>query len=419
MSAPFRSCEILTVGTELLMGQIVNTNAAYLARRLAELGIPAYWQTVVGDNPDRLDAAIRTAVARSGCVLLTGGLGPTADDITMAGAARAAGVPLVLHEESLKAIGGYFSSMHRPMTANNRKQALMPEGGIVMPNACGTAPGCIVELPDSPAGPAALLLFPGPPKEMTAMFEASGAPYLAARAPFRLRSTYVRMIGIGESAAESRLADLVERQENPTIAPYCSDGEVMFRITQRVSSDADPDLVPPLLDEVRARLGEYIYETGPRAMHEVVVALALEKGRTVAFAESCTAGLTAATFASVPGASGALRGGVVAYADDVKRSLLDVPPEILERHGAVSAECAEAMALGARRRFGSDFAVAVTGIAGPGGGTAEKPVGLVHLAVAGPGGVEKRELRLRGTRERIRQVAALNALDLLRRSLLP
>ena len=416
--APFHACEILSVGTELLMGQVVNTNAAYLARRLAEIGIPSFHQTVVGDNHERLTEAIRTAVGRSGCVLMTGGLGPTADDITMEAAARFAGRPLKVHEPSLAAIESYFSSTGRPMTPNNRKQALLPERGLVMPNGRGTAPGCILELPPQKHGPASLLLFPGPPSEMQAMFEASAAPYLAARAPFQLRSTYLRMIGIGESKAEQMLSDLIARQTNPTIAPYCSDGEVMFRITQRIEREQDPDLLSVLVAEVRDRLGDYIYETGTRTMQEVVVSLAAEKGRTVSFAESCTAGMASSLYASVPGASRSLLGGVVAYSDEAKHTMLDVPPELLAEHGSVSEACAIAMARGCRTRFGSDLAVAVTGIAGPGGATETKPVGLVHLALVDADGVEVRVLQNRGGRERIRYVSALNSLDMIRRRLL-
>lgn len=416
---PFRSCEILSVGTELLMGQIVNTDAAYLARRLSEIGIPSFHQAVVGDNPGRLVEAIRTAVDRSGCVLLTGGLGPTADDITMACAARFAGRALRLHAPSLEVIESYSVRLKRPLTDNNRKQAMLPEGCVVFPNDRGTAPGCLIELPDGAAGPAALLLFPGPPGEMQAMFEAQAAPYLAARTPFHLRSTFLRMIGIGESRAEHLLSDLIAAQSNPTLAPYCTDGEVMFRITQRVEDESEPDLRLPLIDEVRRRLGEYIYETGPRTMPEVVVALAVEQGRTVSFAESCTAGMAASMFASVPGASRSLLGGVVAYSDEVKRSMLDVPAGILLENGAVSEACAVAMARGCRARFTSDLAVSVTGIAGPGGATETKPVGLVHLALADGEGVEIRTLRNTGSRERIRYVSALNALDMIRRRLLP
>jgi nicotinamide-nucleotide amidase len=415
---PFRSCEILSVGTELLMGQVVNTDAAFLARRLSEIGIPSYHQSVVGDNPDRLVEAIRIAVARSGCVLLTGGLGPTADDITMACAARFSGRALQLHAPSLQAIESIAARLNRPLTDNNRKQAMLPEGCIVFPNDRGTAPGCLIELPDDAAGPSALLLFPGPPGELQAMFEAQAASYLTERSPFHFRSTYLRMIGIGESRAEHLLSDLITAQTNPTIAPYCSDGEVMFRITQRVENDTEPDLRPPLVDEVRRRLGEYIYETGSRTMPEVAVDLAVSKGRTVSFAESCTAGMAASMFASVPGASRSLLGGIIAYSDDVKRAMLDVPAGILLEQGAVSEECAIAMAKGCRVRFGSDLAVAVTGIAGPGGATDTKPVGLVHLALADADGVEVRTLHNFGSRERIRYVSALNALDMIRRRLL-
>jgi nicotinamide-nucleotide amidase len=250
---------------------------------------------------------------------------------------------------------------------------------------------------------------------MTAMFESYAVPYLSTRSPFRLHSLYLRLFGIGESSAEDALSDLIARQDNPTIAPYCSDGEVMFRITWRETADSGPDPVPALLDEIRRRLGEYIYETGPRSMPEVVAALAASKGRTLSFAESCTAGMAASLFASVPGASRSLLGGVVAYADDVKVRLLGVDSALL----AVSEPCAVAMATGCRALFSSDLAVATTGIAGPGGATESKPVGLVHLALAHADGVDTRVVRLTGGRDRIRHVAALHALDMVRRRLLP
>ncbi len=417
MTSTIQSAEIVCVGTELLIGQTLNTNAHFIAKQLTLMGINSYYQTVVGDNPERLDMAIRAAASRADCVFLTGGLGPTADDITMAGAARVAGRPLVLHEPSENAIRGIFTRMNREMTANNMKQAMLPEGAIVLPNGNGTAPGCIIEFLFD-GDEKTFVLLPGPPSELHPMFLGQVRPYLQARTSRVLRNVFVRLIGIGESKAETVLKDLIDGQTNPTIAPYAGEGEVLFRITQLATSADEPDNTGPLLAEVRARVGEFIYEIGERRMHEVAADLLIEKGATLSLAESCTAGLAAATLGEIPGASRFLTGGIVAYDNRIKEELLGVPAGILEREGAVSEACALAMATGCRERFGTDYAIGITGIAGPDGGTPEKSVGLVHLAVADANGCETRVLRINGNRARVRGVAVLNALDLLRRRLL-
>ena len=416
------SAEILCVGTELLMGHTLNTNSGYLATQLSNLGIPSYRQIVIGDNPRRLKEQILDCARRSDLVILTGGLGPTADDITMEMAACAAGRSLCLHQPSLTHLESFFQKIGRPMTENNRKQAYMPEGAEVFPNTNGTAPGALFSCPapsaEDPEHEAVLVLLPGPPSEMKPMFELSLRPFLEPRAPFRLRTAYVHLIGIGESAAETRIRDMIDSQENPTIAPYAAEGECMFRVTQRIDSDDSPDLLTPVLDELKSRFGELIYEIGPRSMKEVVLNLLKERGKTVAFAESCTGGLVAASFTDLPGVSEVFVGGVIAYDNRIKEELLGVPPSILETEGAVSEACAALMAEGLRERMKVDIAVSVTGIAGPSGGTEEKPVGLVFLALADEKGTVVVRLNPRGNRLRVRNVACLEAMNLIRKSLL-
>ncbi len=420
MPTESKTAEIICVGTELLLGQIVNTNAAWLARELSLLGLHSYYQTVVGDNPERLQEQLALSAGRSDLIILTGGLGPTQDDLTLATTARFAGLPLAMHEPSRQAIAEFFQAIGRTgqATANNWKQAMMPAGATVLPNHNGTAPGAIFSA-HLPEGRAPLfILLPGPPSEMQLMFTESVKPWLEQLSPTRLRHIFVRMIGIGESAAETRLLDLIEGQSNPTLAPYATEGEVMFRITQACSQPDEPDLTAALLAEVRSRLGEYIYEVGPRTMPEVVKDLLLEQGKTISCAESCTGGLVSAALTDLAGASAVFCGSIVAYSNEIKAILLGVKPQTLLTEGAVSEACAVAMAQGCRDVINTDFAVSVTGIAGPDGGSAEKPVGLVWLAVAGPAGVATRKLQLRGNRARIRKVATLNALDLVRRQLL-
>lgn len=418
---PFNSIhigEILCVGTELLLGQIINTNAAWLARQLTLLGVSSYYQTVVGDNPDRVRLAMETAASRSDLIVVTGGLGPTADDLTMAIAAQVAGQKLVEHPDSRAAIADFFHRLGRlNITENNWKQAQMPEKARVMPNHNGTAPGAILEFfyEDKPK---VMILLPGPPSEMTLMFQESAAPYLEMRTATRFRHHFVRLIGIGESAAETLLKDLIDGQHNPTLAPYASEGEVMFRVTQLVHDENEPDNTAGLLAEIRKRVGEYIYEIGPRTMPALVKDLLSEQHKTISFAESCTAGLIAATFGEIPGVSAVFKGSIVAYANDVKINQLHVPADVIAEYGAVSEETAIAMAKGCRDVMDTDLAVAVTGIAGPDGGSDDKPVGLVYLACASDRGVEVRRMQIPGNRARVRKVSTLNAFDLARRDLL-
>ncbi len=413
-----RTAEIIAVGTELLMGQTVNTDAAFLARQLTEIGIFSYYQTVVGDNPERLRNQIRIAVGRSDCVLLTGGLGPTQDDITMAVAAEVAGIPLVEHEPSRRALEAFFERIgRRNVTSNNWKQTLMPATGTVLPNHNGTAPGAM--MPCTIDGHTALLvLMPGPPSELQPMFLESVRPYLEDHAPQKLRTHFIRLFGIGESAAEAAIHDLILAQTNPTIAPYVAEGEVLFRVTQQVKSDSEPDLTGPVVGQIRERLSEYIYEIGTRSLPQVVVDLLRERGRTVSFAESCTGGLLAGAITDIAGSSDVFQGGIIAYDNSIKMRLLGVPASILETDGAVSEACAVAMATGCRDVMNTDYAISVTGIAGPGGGSPEKPVGLVYLALADAEGTQVLRLQQTGSRSRIRRISVLQGLNLLRRRLL-
>lgn len=417
-----KSAEILCVGTELLMGHTLNTNSGYIALQLAELGIPSYRQIVIGDNPARLLEQIKESAAGADLVILTGGLGPTKDDITMEVAAEAAGKKRVLHQPSLAHIESFFQGVGRPMTENNKKQAMFPEDAQVFSNTNGTAPGAIFSCPAptavDPSHEALLALLPGPPSEMKPMFTLSLRPLLESMAPYHLRSEYVHIIGVGESAAETRIMDLIDKQENPTIAPYAAEGECMFRITQRLDSDADPDLIAPVIGELKERFGDNIYEVGTRSLKEVVVDLLNQKNKSISLAESCTAGMLSSVFGDVPGVSSVFSGAVVAYGNHIKESVLEVPSGILEKDGAVSEACACAMAEGCRRLMKTDIALSVTGIAGPDGGTEKKPVGLIYIAICDGDKTTVQRFDARGNRMRIRRVVTLAALNMIRNHLL-
>ncbi|MHB8962584.1 MAG: competence/damage-inducible protein A [Saccharofermentanales bacterium] len=416
------SAEILCVGTELLMGQIVNTNAAYIARELVLAGIPSYRQSVVGDNPGRLAEAILLALGRSDAVILTGGLGPTEDDITMAVAAETAGRKLVSDADSADRIRSYFQHTGRTMPLSNLKQSFLPEGCIILPNNHGTAPGAIIETePGRPlADPKVLVLLPGPPSEMRPMFDEAMERYLKAHAPVKIRSEFIKLFGIGESAAEQKIKDLIQKSRNPTVAPYCSEGECMFRISYTSSAETDDegeDALAAAVDVVKERLEEYIYEIGSRTLPQVAFERMASCGATVSFAESCTGGMLGAAITDFPGSSEVYKGGVIVYSNQSKIQILDVPEDLIAQTGTVSPQTAESMAEGCRRLFDTDYAVAVSGIAGPGGGSEDKPVGLVYISLTGPEGTVTKELRLKGSRARIRRAAVLHVFDMLRRAM--
>ncbi|MBQ9832350.1 MAG: competence/damage-inducible protein A [Clostridia bacterium] len=408
------TAEIISVGTELLMGQIVNTNSQYIFKRLSELGVNVYCETTVGDNAQRLQNAIETALSRADTVILTGGLGPTVDDITKEIAAQVMGKTLKLHEESAKAIDEYFKKRGIPMPPQNEKQAMLPDDGIILENECGTAPGCIMEKDGK-----SLILLPGPPYEMQAMFESKVAPYLKCGSDAILYSRIVRIYGIGESQVQQELIDIFENQTNPTIAPYVKTGETTLRITARCHDEEEGEkMISPILDEIQRRLGTFVYSTNDEELEEVVVKLLKEKGKTIALAESCSGGLIASKIVSVSGCSEVFIESAVTYSNDAKMRRLGVREETLKAYGAVSFETACEMAQGIRTTSGAQIGASVTGIAGPGGGSEEKPVGLVYIAVADENGVNAKELRLGNVRSVVRERAAKAVIDMVRQSLI-
>lgn len=402
--------EILSIGTELLMGQIANTDAQYISRRLSELGVSIYRHTTVGDNPVRVKEALGEALSRCDIVITTGGLGPTEDDLTKEMVAEYFGLEMQMDDKSMQAIENYMSRLGRTMTENNKKQALFPVGAIIMENLCGTAPGCIVE-----QGEKAVAVLPGPPHEMKDMFDRQLAPYLARRSGAHIESKFLRVFGIGESTLETQLIDLFHGS-NPTLALYCGPGEVQARITAMAEdSEKAFELIAPLEKEIRSRLGDHVYGEGvENTMENVILEMLIARGETVSFAESCTGGLLAARVIGISGASAAINESHVTYSNAAKMRLLGVKAETLESFGAVSAQCAMEMAEGVRRISGADWGVSTTGIAGPDGGTPEKPVGTVFVGISGKNGVFAKEFHFRGRRDWVRTLAASNALNLLR-----
>lgn len=403
--------EILSIGTELLMGQIANTDAQYIAQRLSELGVTLYRQTTVGDNPARVKEALEVALSRSDIVITTGGLGPTEDDLTKEMVAEVLGLPMEMDEGARQHVEGWMARFGRTMTENNLRQAYFPRGAIIMANRCGTAPGCIVETPQGKA----VAVLPGPPRELQDMFVQQLEPWLRSRSGVTIQSRYLHIFGVGESMVETILKDLFHGS-NPTLALYCGAGQVYARLTARVATgeDASP-LLDPLEAEIRARLGESVYGEGLEwSLARTVVSMLQQRGEHVCFAESLTGGMLCGKIVDVPGASDVLDESYVTYANASKQRLVFVQEDTIRAHGAVSEECAREMALGALHRSGADWAVATTGIAGPGGGSAEKPVGLVYIAVAHADEASVQRFQFRGNREWVRTLACENALNSLR-----
>ena len=408
------AAEILCIGTELLLGNILNGNARWLAEQLASLGVPHHRQLVVGDNRDRLIGAVREAAGRCRLLITTGGLGPTPDDLTTEAIAAAFDTPLDENAEAWADIQAKLAQRGRTPSPSVRRQALIPRGATLLPNPTGTAPGVIW----SPRPGFTVMTFPGVPSEMQAMWRQSAVPWLrqSGLAAGVFTSRMLRFWGVAESALAEQLADLLAL-ENPTVAPYAGAGEVKLRLTARAGDeDAARTLLAPLEAELRARTGAHCYGADDDSLASVVLEALRHRGETVAVAESCTGGGLGAALAAVPGASDVFLGGVIAYANSVKQGLLGVPAELLERHGAVSDPVACVMAKGARRITGSTWALAVTGIAGPAGGSDSKPVGLVHIAVSGPDGTQSEAIRFGSSRGRswIQTLTASEALNRLR-----
>lgn len=405
--------EILCVGTELLLGEIVNTNAVFIAQQLAQIGIDLYHQTVVGDNPARLSAALTTAFDRADLVIMTGGLGPTYDDLTKETVANYFGRKMELHEPSMARLEEFFSHYGRTMTENNRKQAYMPEGAIVFQNNNGTAPGLAVEGNGKTA-----VLMPGPPREMKPMFLESVLPYLMKYSERVIDSHEMHMIGIGESAMEYELHEYIDSLADVTVAPYAKDGECMLRVTAagKTHEDAEQKMVP-VMEELSRRMGKYIYGIDLPNLETAVVRLLTERGMTLATAESCTGGLLSKRITDIPGASKVFGCGICSYANEIKERILGVSHETLAQYGAVSEQTAAEMAAGVRRISGADIGISTTGIAGPDGGTLEKPVGRVYVGICSDQLTKVIQLDLSYgrhiDRDRIRYVAASNALRLV------
>ena len=406
-----RNAEILCVGTEILIGDIVNTNAAYISKRLATLGIDQYHQGVVGDNPERLKAFLKQALERADLVILTGGLGPTYDDLTKETVAELMGKEMELHQPSYERLKEFFVSRNIEMTQNNVKQAYMPKGCIVLQNNWGTAPGAIIE--NEEKGKAAIIL-PGPPREMKPMFEESVVPYLESLSDYLFISKNVNIFGMGESKVESILIDLMKNAINPTVAPYATDGEVRLRVTSKTKTKEEGEkLCDEMIEKLRnTEVGKYIYGVDT-TIEEALVKKLAEKGKKIAVAESCTGGLVTGKITSVSGSSTVLDGSVVSYANEIKAKLLNVEQTVLDTVGAVSEECALQMAKGVRALMNADIGISITGIAGPTGGTLEKPVGTVYIAVSTENGEKCEKLTLRNNgREYVRNVSAKNVLHL-------
>lgn len=410
------SAEILCIGTEILMGDIVNTNAAYIAKELAGLGINVYHQSVVGDNPQRLREALELAFSRADIVITTGGLGPTYDDLSKETIAAFFGRELVMDQESLHRIECHFLRQNRPMTENNKKQAMMPQGCIIFPNNNGTAPGCAIEGTGEQQGKTAIML-PGPPREMKPMFEESVKPFLLKDSDTRLVSHTMHFFGIGESMLESLLRDLMEHSLNPTVAPYAKTGEVQLRVTARVQNGEDAEaLLQPVMEKIKEQVGGYLYGIDVGDLQTAAVHALKVNGLHVAVAESCTGGYVAKRLTDVSGASEVFECGVVTYSNRMKHQLLGVSQQTLDTFGAVSEETAREMAAGVRRLSGAEIGISVTGNAGP-EPSEGKEVGLVYI------GVDSSEMsrvfmlqvnrRDQDARETIRYLASSHALSLI------
>lgn len=408
------NAEIISVGTELLLGHTINTDAAYVARELSAAGINLLYACTVGDNPARLKAAVETALSRSDILITTGGLGPTDDDLTKETVAAAGGKKLVMDRESMERIERYFSG--RALGESQKKQAMLPEGCTVFRNDVGTAPGCGFRTDTGKF----VVMLPGPPSELVPMLRNCAVPYLAGGEKAAIVSRIVRVFGLGEGNVAEQIKDLTD-SANPTAATYAKESEMFVRVTARAESEEQAaELCRPVVEELSRRLGTFVYGTDVQSLEEVVVKELASRGLTLATAESCTGGLLAERITDVPGASRVFHMGTVTYANEIKTLLLGVPEETLSRYGAVSPQTARFMAEGVRKKAGSDFGLGVTGIAGPDGGTAEKPVGLVYIALSSDKGTWVRKMPPRGRyrgRAYVRGLAASNALDMVRRSL--
>ena len=409
--------ELISVGTELLLGNIVNTNAAFLSEECAKLGLSVYYQTVVGDNAGRLKEAIEIAKNRADVIILGGGLGPTEDDLTKETTAEVFGRSLYMDEHSKQLIAQYFEKRGRnisEVTKNNWKQAMMPEGCIVIDNDNGTAPGVILEADGKIA-----VMLPGPPNELIPMWKNSIAPYFREKQPEPLTSVTLKICGLGESSVETELLDLIDAQTNPTIATYAKTGEVHLRLTAKAKNKEDAEtLIAPVAAEIRKRLGNYIYtEEESVTLEEAIVKMLKERNMVLTTVESCTGGLLSGRIINVSGTSDVYKKGFVTYCDEAKNEMVGVRQETLLQFTAVSEETAKEMAEGGAKMACADACLSVTGIAGPGGGSETQPVGLVYIGCHVRGVTTVRKYQFTGNRQKVRDNAVVSALTLLRECL--
>ena len=406
--------EIITVGTEILLGDILNTNCRYLSRELAAMGIEMYYQITVGDNEERLLKTLEESLNRSDIVICTGGLGPTEDDITKEVCAKYFGYELELHKPSLDAMIERFKYMNRVPTKNNEKQAYFPKEAYILKNDNGTAPGCIMEKEGK-----MIVVLPGPPKEMESMFENYVKPYLSKLTDDVIESEVLRIIGVGESKVENDILDIIDSQTNPTIATYAKGYECTLRITAKAKSvEEAKELIKPMSDEMKRRFGQSLYATGETSIEEVVSKMLVENNLKIAVAESCTGGMVSASLINYPGISSVFMEGCVTYSNEAKMKSLGVKKETLDVYGAVSDKCAKEMASGVAARYNTNIGIATTGIAGPDGGTDEKPVGLVYFGIYINGKVISKKYVFNGDRQGVRERATRTILNDLRLELL-
>ena len=406
--------EIIAVGSELLTPYRLDTNSLYLTEKLNALGIEVRFKTVVGDDPERLAAVFRTAIRRSGLVILTGGLGPTEDDVNRNVVADVLGRRLIEVPEIRQRIQERFVSLGRSMAKNNLRQALVPDGAEWLVNEQGTAPGIWLE-----QNGVTIVLLPGPPGELRAMFEAQCRPRLERIAPKeRIRTRVLKVVGLPESEVDERIAPIYTAYKNPVTTLLATPGAIEVHLRARAASDAEAEaLLAELGDKIELALGDHIFSTHGESLEEMVGMRLLMKEKTVAVAESCTGGLLSERLTRTPGSSNFFLGGAVCYSNELKTKMAGVPQTLIEENGAVSKPVAQALAEGIRKHAGASLGVGITGIAGPSGGTPEKPVGLVYIALADEQGTELREFRFPGNRDRIRQWASQAALEMIRRRL--
>ncbi len=409
------NAEIISVGTELLLGNTANTDARDISQMLSELGINVYYHTVVGDNDERLKKAVEIARSRANIIITTGGLGPTYDDMTKQTLAECFGKAIVFDEGEAETIRCYFDRrLHNAgITDNNYRQAMLPEGCTVFHNSCGTAPGCAFE-----SDGIHVLMLPGPPRECVSMFKNCAVPYLRALSDSVIVSHNINIFGKGESVIEDMLRSIMLKLSNPTLAPYAKEGEVMLRLTAKAATESEArELMSPVLAQVLSTLGDNVYSIDADSFESRVLELLTENKTTIATAESCTGGMISKRLTDVPGASAVFLGGAVSYSNESKTDMLGVPAEVISSYGAVSRECAEKMALGVRARLKADIGISATGIAGPANDSIYKDIGLVYIALAAKDVLYCRRLHLGTDRHRVRTVASNHAFDMLRRYL--